>query len=120
MTMSLGVDPQTVLRIVCGAWFIPHAVGKALHIERASQTFAKAGFRPARLFVGLTLVLELTAALGLILGIYAPVAAALAVLVLTGAAYAVLRINGWNWRWQRQGPEYMLFWALACVLSVLR
>lgn len=120
MTTSLGVDPQTVLRMACGAWFIPHAVGKALHVDRASQTFSKAGFRPARLFVILTLVMELIAALGLLLDLYAAVAAALAVLVLAGAAYAVIRINGWNWRWQRQGPEYMIFWALACVLSVLR
>jgi putative oxidoreductase len=30
----------------------------------------------------------------------------------------VLKINGFNWRWQKQGPEYMVFWALACVLSV--
>jgi putative oxidoreductase len=35
-----------------------------------------------------------------------------------GAAYAVVKINGFNWRWQKQGPEYMVFWAVACVLSV--
>ena len=42
----------------------------------------------------------------------------LAVLVLLGATYAVVKINGWNWRWQKQGPEYMLFWAAACVIAV--
>jgi putative oxidoreductase len=113
-------DPQTVLRVLCGIWFIPHAVGKALNIERASETFAKAGFRPGRAFVILTLTLELLAAVGLVLGIYPEIAALLAVVVLLGAAYAVLRINGWNWRWQKQGPEYMLFWAMACILAVLR
>jgi putative oxidoreductase len=118
--MSLSADPETLLRITSGAWFIPHALGKALHVERAAQTFEKAGFRPPRLFVILTLSLELLAAFGLIFDVHARVAAALAVIVLLGAAYAVLRINGLNWRWQRQGPEYMLFWALACALSVLR
>jgi putative oxidoreductase len=118
--LSVSADPEVILRIASGAWFIPHAVGKALHIERASQTFDKAGFRPPRLFVILTLALELLAAFGLIFDIHARLAAGLAVIVLLGAAYAVLRINGLNWRWQRQGPEYMLFWALACALSVLR
>ena len=39
--------------------------------------------------------------------------------VLAGASFAVVRIHGWNWRWNRQGPEFMIFWSLACVLSVL-
>lgn len=99
-------------------WFVPHALGKALNIERASQTFEKAGFRPGRLFVLLTICLEALAGVGLVLGYYPRLAAALAVLVLLGAAYAVLKINGWNWRWQKQGPEYMLFWAAACVIAV--
>ncbi len=111
-------DAATLLRILCGAWFIPHAVGKAVNVARASQTFDKAGFRPGRLFVVLTICLEVLAGAGLVLGIRPRLAAALAVVVLLGAAYAVIRINGWHWRWQKQGPEYMLFWAAACVLSV--
>lgn len=111
-------DPLTLLRVLCGVWFAPHALGKALNIERASQTFEKAGFRPGRIFVLLTICLEGLAAVGLVLGFHPRLAAALAVLVLLGAAYAVLKINGWNWRWQKQGPEYMLFWAAACVIAV--
>lgn len=113
-------DPLTILRILCGAWFIPHAIGKARNIERACQTFDKAGFRPARLFVLLTLTLEALASIGLIFGIYPRISALLASFVLLGAAYAVVKINGLNWRWQKQGPEYMLFWALACILAVVR
>src|SRR5262249_43676705 len=106
-------DPSVILRVLCGIWFAPHALGKALNVERASQTFAKAGLRPARWFVRLTICLEVLAGAGLISGFYARMAATLAVLVLLGAAYAVIRINGWNWRWQKQGPEYMIFWAAA-------
>ena len=59
------------------------------------------------------------AALGLIFNIFPQLAAALAVFVLMGASYAVLRMHGWNWRWNKSGPEYMVFWSIACILSVL-
>ncbi|MCY1262623.1 hypothetical protein D3C87_1407410 [compost metagenome] len=111
--------PLAVLRILCGLWFLPHCAGKLQNIGPASQTFAKVGLRPGRAFVIITVVLELLAGIGLVFGIQEKLAAALAVVVLLGASYAVLRLNGFNWRWQKQGPEFMLFWAMACVLSVL-
>jgi putative oxidoreductase len=112
-------DPQTTLRILCGVWFAPHCIGKLRNIGPASQTFEKAGLRPGRVVLFITVALELLAGIGLVTGILAEAAALLAVLVLGGASYAVLRINGVNWRWQRQGPEYMVFWAVACLLSVV-
>ena len=72
------------------------------------------------MFVYLTVALEVVAGIGLVAGIFEKIAAALAVLVLAGASYAVIRINGFNWRWQKQGPEYMIFWACACIFSVMR
>lgn len=115
----LGADPLVILRILCGIWFVPHCIGKIRNIGPASLTFAKAGFRPPRLFVILTIVLELIAGIGLVFGIMEELAAGLAVVVLLGASYAVLKINGFNWRWQKQGPEFMIFWSLACIISVL-
>lgn len=113
-----AIEPQSVLRVLCGVWFAPHCVGKLRNVGPASQTFEKAGFRPGRTFVFLTVALELLAGIGLVTGIFAEIAAALAVVVLAGASYAVLKINGFNWRWQKQGPEFMVFWATACLLSV--
>jgi len=114
-----AIEPQAILRILCGIWFAPHCLGKLRNVGPASQTFEKAGFRPGRLFVFVTVAMELLAGTGLVTGIHAQAAAGLAVIVLAGASYAVLKINGFNWRWQRQGPEYMVFWAIACVLSVI-
>jgi putative oxidoreductase len=112
-------SPMDWLRILCGVWFIPHVMGKIQNFEAAAaNTFSRAGFKPARTFVAVAIVLEIAASLGLVLGIQPKIAAALAVIVLGGAAYAVVKINGFNWRWQKQGPEYMIFWAMACVLSV--
>lgn len=114
----ISTDPLTILRIMSGVWFVPHCIGKLRNIGPASQTFDKAGLRPPRAFVVITIVLELLAGAGLVLGIYPKFAAALAVVVLLGASYAVIKINGFNWRWQKQGPEFMIFWSAACALSV--
>jgi putative oxidoreductase len=118
--MDIHLDALTALRILCGLWFLPHIIGKLRNIERAAPTFEKVGFRPGRTFVYLTVTMEVIAAIGLVAGIFEKVAAALAVLVLLGASYAVLRMNGFNWRWQKQGPEFMIFWACACVVAVAR
>jgi putative oxidoreductase len=115
---AMSFDPQTVLRVLCGVWFLPHCIGKIRNLGPASQTFAKAGLHPARTFVALTIVVEVIAGLGLAFNIYPKVAAGLAAGVLAGASHAVLKINGFNWRWQKQGPEYMIFWAIAALLSV--
>ncbi|ACP23097.1 conserved hypothetical protein (plasmid) [Sinorhizobium fredii NGR234] len=115
----LSVEPSSVLRVLCGLWFIPHCIGKMRNVGPASATFAKAGFHPAGAFVIITIIAELIAGSGLVLNIFPKLAAGLAVAVLLGASYAVLRINGWNWRWQKQGPEFMIFWSAACVLAVL-
>lgn len=118
MMELMSTDPLAILRILCGVWFVPHCIGKIQNIGPASQTFAKAGFHPARAFVIITIVLELLAGAGLVLGIYPKFAAALAVVVLLGASYAVIKINGFNWRWQKHGPEFMIFWSATCALSV--
>jgi len=115
------IDPLTTLRVLCGIWFLPHCIGKMRNVNAAAlNTFQKAGFRRPHAFVIVTILLELMAGAGLIFGILEKAAAALAVAVLGGAAYAVVKINGFNWRWQKQGPEYMIFWAATCILSVWR
>jgi putative oxidoreductase len=117
--MEFSLEPMAILRVLCGIWFLPHCIGKMRHVGPASVTFAKAGFHPARAFVIATIIVELIAGAGMVFNVFPRLAAGMAVAVLLGASYAVLKINGWNWRWQRQGPEFMLFWSTACILSVL-
>ena len=109
-------DARTAVRIVCGAFFLPHTIAKLRNIDRASVLFDKVGFRPPRPFVVLTTVMELIAAFGLISGLYPRVAAVVAATVLLGAAYAIARNPTLMWRWQHPGIEYMLFWAIVCLL----
>ena len=115
----LLVEPSSILRVLCGLWFLPHCIGKMRNVGPASATFAKAGFHPPGAFVIITIIVELIAGTGLVFNILPQLAAGLAVAVLLGASYAVVRINGWNWRWQKQGPEFMVFWSATCVLTVL-
>ncbi|NSL21210.1 DoxX family protein [Agrobacterium tumefaciens] len=107
------------LRILCGIWFIPHLIGKGLHYDKAALTFAAVGFKPGKLFVGVTMAMEAAAAIGMAFSIYPRIAGVLGAFVLFGAGYAVVRINGFNWRWQKMGPEYPVFWALICLLTAI-
>ena len=110
------LDARTAVRIVCGVFFLPHTIAKLRDIDHASVLFAKVGFRPPRPFVVLTTVMELIAAFGLISGLYPRLAAVVAATVLFGAAYAIARNHALMWRWQHPGIEYMVFWAVVCLL----
>ena len=112
---DLTLDARTAVRIVCGAFFLPHTIAKLRNIDRASILFDKVGFRPPRPFVLLTTGMELVAAFGLISGLYPRIGAVVAAIVLLGAAYAIGRNHGLMWRWQHPGVEYMLFWAVVCL-----
>ncbi len=112
---DLALDARTAVRIVCGAFFLPHTIAKLRNIGRASVLFDKVGFRPARPFVVLTTGMELVAAFGLISGLYPRTGALVAAIVLLGAAYAIGRAHALMWRWQHPGIEYMVFWAIICL-----
>ena len=105
------------LQILCAVWFVPHIAGKILHFDKAKGTFEAAGFRPGSVFLVVTVIMEILGATGLALGLHTRIAGVLAAAVLLGAAYAVVRINGLNWRWQKMGPEYPIFWAILCMVA---
>ncbi len=105
-----------LLRILCGIWFLPHLAGKVMHFNKAANTFAAAGFKPGKVFLALTIAVEVAAAVGMVFGIYPRIASLLGALVLIGASYAIVKINGFNWRWQKMGPEFPVFWALLCMI----
>lgn len=116
---GIPLDAKTAISIVCGAFLLPHTIAKLSNVERASQLFDKAGFRPAPFFVVLTALLELIAALGLISGLYPRIGALIAATILIVAAYAISRVHGLRWRWQHPGIEFMLFWAIVSLCVTL-
>jgi putative oxidoreductase len=119
LSIGIALDAKSAIGIACGAFLLPHTIAKLSNIERASQLFAKVGFRPAPFFVVLTALLELIAAIGLISGLYPRVGALIAAAILVVAAYAISQVHGLKWRWQHPGIEYMLFWAIVCLCATL-
>jgi putative oxidoreductase len=114
---ELMLDARTAVRVICGAFFLPHTIAKLRNIERASGLFYKVGLRPPGFFVILTAFLEVTAAFGLISGLYPRLAAVIGAGILVVAAYAIARVHTLMWRWQHPGIEYMLFWATICLCA---
>ena len=113
--MSL-VEPLAVLRIVCGAFFIPHIWVKLQFPPPLVEFFEQAGLRPARPFMILTSVVEAVAAAGLIFNLFTPLAALLGVAVLVVATLCLYRVRGFLWIWNGGGFEFPVFWAIVLLL----
>ena len=106
-----------ILRIICGAFFIPHIYAKYF-VPEALGFFVAAKFKPPKFWLYTACVVEVVLALGLILGIYTNIVAWVAALHLAVAAIAVYRVTG-KWLWNIGGFEYCLFWAICCVVVAM-
>jgi len=107
-----------ILRIICGAFFIPHVYAK-IFVPEARGFFVAAKFKPATAWMYIALVIETVLAICLIFGIYTSYAAWVAAIHLGIASAAVHRVTGGKWLWNIGGYEYCLFWAICCVVVAL-
>lgn len=113
------LDGFTILRVICGAFFIPHIVAK--FFEPAALGFFKAAkFKPPAFWMYLAGAVEVILAVGLIFGLYTPYVAAFAAIHLFVAAFAVYRVSGGKWLWNIGGNEYCVFWAICCVVVAIQ
>ncbi len=102
-----------ILRIICGAFFIPHIYAKFV-VPEALGLFKAAGFKPAKTWMYVSCVIEIVLAIALILGVYTTIAGAIGAVHLLVAAAAVWKVTGGKWLWNIGGYEYCLFWAICC------
>lgn len=107
----------SLLRIMCGAFLIPHIVGKFTE-PKALELFDAFGFKPPQFWVYVACAIETVLAIGLIFGIFTRYVAAVAVIYLMVAAVSTYRHNG-KWLWHIGGAEYCVFWALACLVVAM-
>jgi putative oxidoreductase len=107
------MDEFNVLRIICGAFFIPHIWAK-FFVPEALGFFVAAGFKPAKAWMYLACVIEIVLAIGLILGAFTVLVGAVAAIHLLVAAAGVWKVTGGKWLWNIGGYEYCLFWAICC------
>lgn len=104
--------------MICGFFFLPHALGKFTSREAAFGFFEKAGFRPAPLFGYAAMILEIVVGLCLLAGLLTRPVAWIGCLYLLVAAAAVVKVER-KWLWHLGGCEYPLFWGLCCAVVAL-
>lgn len=109
----------TILRIICGAFFVPHIYAK-FFVPEALGFFVAAKFNPPKFWMYFACVVETVLAAGLILNIFTFYAAVIAALHLAIAAVAVHRVTGGKWLWNIGGSEYCVFWAICCVVVAMQ
>jgi putative oxidoreductase len=104
---------MTILRMICGFFFLPHALGKFTAKEAAFGFLHKAGFRPSYIFGYIAMTVEVTLATCLILGFFTKPMAWLACVYLVVCAAAVIKVER-KWLWHIGGCEFPVFWAICC------
>jgi putative oxidoreductase len=107
-----------ILRIICGAFFVPHIYAK-FFVPEALGFFVAAKFKPPATWMYISCVVEIVLATGLIFGIYTNYVAWIAAVHLSIAGVAVAKVTGGKWLWNIGGYEYCLFWAISCVVVAL-
>jgi len=106
-----------ILRIICGAFFVPHIYAK-FFVPEALGFFVAAKFNPPKVWMYIACVIEIVIAAALILGVFTVYAGAIAAIHLAVATVAVYRVTG-KWLWNIGGCEYCLFWAICCLVVAM-
>ena len=114
--LSSVFEPLSILRIVCGLFFIPHIWGKLQFPPPLVAFFEEAGMKPAKAFMLFACVVEAIAATALIFNLFTPVAAVLAAANLVVATLCLYRVRGFLWIWNNGGFEFPLFWSVVLLV----
>jgi putative oxidoreductase len=112
-------DGFNVLRILCGAFLVPHLFVKFRSQPFVLEFMSKAGLNPPKLWLYSAFAVEIVASLGLVFNVLTAYVAVLAGIFLLVAAYASYRESNGKWMWNFGGAEYPLFWAICCFVVAL-
>ena len=104
-----------LLRVLCGAFFIPHIVGKITAREASVAFFKLAGLNPPQAWSYVAMALEIILAASLVIGILSVYAAYLGAIYLLVAAAVNVKVSR-KWLWHIGGSEWPVFWALCCAI----
>jgi putative oxidoreductase len=112
------LNEWNILRIICGAFFIPHIYAKFM-VPEALGFFQAAKFKPAATWMYVSCAIEVVLAIGLIFGIFTVYVGWLGFLHLLVATIAVYKVSSGKWLWNIGGCEYPLFWAICCAVVAM-
>lgn len=104
-----------LLRLICGFFLLPHAMGKFTAREASIGFFTAAGFKPPALWAYFAMTIEVILGVALILGIFTQWAAYASGLYLLVAAAANFKLSR-KWLWHIGGSEWPVFWAICCFI----
>ena len=107
-----------ILRIICGAFFIPHIFAK-FFVPEALGFFVAAKFKPPHLWMYLAGAVECVLVIGLVPGIFTRWVAALAAVHLLIITASILKVSKGRWLWPVGGCEFPAFWMLCCVVVAM-
>jgi putative oxidoreductase len=107
-----------ILRIICGAFLLPHMIGKFTARQASLGFFNAAGLKPAAAWAAVSMTVELVMGVSMIIGFYTrPVAWVLGVYLLVCAA-AVIKVEK-KWLWHIGGCEFCVFWAICSFIVAM-
>ena len=111
------LNEMNILRIICGAFFIPHIYAKFM-VPEALGFFVAAKFNPPKTWLYVACVIEIVLAVALIFGIFTFWTAAITTIYMVVIAGSVWKLTG-KWLWNIGGFEYPLFWAICCLVVAM-
>jgi putative oxidoreductase len=114
---ALGLDSAIdYLRILCGAFLVPHLVVKFQSQDFVKGFMSQAGLNPPVAWLYASFVIEIVAVIGLLFDLYTFYVAILAGVFLVVASWASWKVSQGKWMWNFGGAEYPLFWAVCCFI----
>lgn len=112
-------EPMNIIRVMAGAFYIPHVLFKLNGIPGSLAFFAKAGLVPAPLFLWLAIFTELLCGVCLTLGLFTRWVALMSAGCMAVALYATAATKGLGWLWNMGGVEYLVFWGVTSLAIAL-
>jgi putative oxidoreductase len=107
-----------ILRIICGAFLVPHIIGKFTAREASIGFFNAAGLKPAPVWSAVAMTVETVMAVCMILGIYTQIVAGVLGFYMLICAAAVIKVEK-KWLWHIGGCEFCVFWAICSFIVAM-
>lgn len=107
-----------ILRIICGAFLLPHSIGKFTAREASFGFFKAAGLKPAALWAYTAMAVEVVMGVSMIVGFHTRYVALLLGCYLLVCAAAVIKVEK-KWLWHIGGCEFCVFWAICSFIVAM-
>jgi putative oxidoreductase len=113
-------NPLVVVRLMCGLFYIPHALFKIMGFAGSLTAFAAMGFQPPMPWVLMAIITEVICAVGLTFNLHVQFVGLMSAGVMAFAAYGTFATKGVHWMWNFGGVEYIAFWGVSSFMLAVQ